>query len=138
MEMNRREFVIAAAAAAACGCQGQSSEQREMATIQPTVIDAGLAADFQAPGIYDTYRNRGFFVVCKAGSLRVVSSMCTHRNCRLKLAPDRSSFVCKCHGSTFDENGHVTQGPAVRDLPHFEYAVNDQQHLSVHVGKVAR
>jgi nitrite reductase/ring-hydroxylating ferredoxin subunit len=67
-------------------------------------------ADFQSPGIYDALRASGFFVVSSGNLLSVVSSMCTHRNCRLKLAEDRHSFVCKCHGSTFDANGHVTQG----------------------------
>jgi Rieske Fe-S protein len=137
MELNRREFVIAAAAAA-CGCQGQGSEPGEAVTIQPAVVDAGPVADFQSPGIYDAQKNRGFFVVSKGESLSVVSSMCTHRNCRLKLAADHTSFVCKCHGSTFDASGHVTQGPALRDLPHFEYAVDDQKRLSVHVGTPAR
>ena len=137
MEINRREFVIAAAAAA-CGCQGQGSEPGEAVAIQPTTVDAGPAANFQSPGIYDGLKNSGFFIVSKDNALAVVSSMCTHRNCRLKLAGDRSSFVCKCHGSTFDANGHVTQGPAVRDLPHFEYVVDENKHLSVHVGTPAR
>jgi Rieske Fe-S protein len=137
MEMNRREFVIAAATAA-CGCQGQGSGQDGAVEIKPAVIDAGPVADFQPPGIYDSLKNSGFFVVSKGESLSVVSSMCTHRSCRLRVAADHGSFVCKCHGSTFDAGGHVTQGPAERDLPHFEFVVDGQKHLSVHVGTPAR
>jgi len=48
--------------------------------------------------------------------LFALSSICTHRNCLLTAEPDHS-FFCNCHGSTFDENGKVTEGPAKRNLP---------------------
>jgi len=135
--MNRREFVVAAAAAA-CGCQGQSPEPGGAVEIQHTTVNAGPAEAFEAPGIYDKHRASGFFVVSNGRSLIVVSSMCTHRNCRLKLAADHASIVCKCHGSTFDANGRVTHGPASIDLPHFEFAIDDHRDLMVHVGTPAR
>ena len=43
------------------------------------------------------------------------------------------SFYCKRHGSTFDPGGHVTKGPANRDLPLLATSVNGAGHLLVTV-----
>lgn len=52
------------------------------------------------------------------------SLMCTHDNEKLKMQENR--FVCPVDGSSFDNNGRVIIGPAIRDL---------RQHL---VDKTAR
>ena len=61
-----------------------------------------------------------------------MSSMCTHRKCKLEAEPN-STFSCPCHGSTFDASGHVTEGPATRDMPVFTTTVDARGHLLVSV-----
>lgn len=49
------------------------------------------------------------------GRVQAWSSRCTHLGCRLDRVID-GAFVCPCHGSRFDEQGRVLNGPAVRPL----------------------
>jgi Rieske Fe-S protein len=56
------------------------------------------------------------------GELRAVSARCTHMGCIVAWNGGEHSWDCPCHGSRFDTDGSVLQGPAVspleaRDLP---------------------
>jgi Rieske Fe-S protein len=129
MLLNRRDFLILTVGFAA-GCSSVPGNVHSSS--RPAVINAGPAEDYAADGVYSRFLSRGFFVIRKDGKLFALSSTCTHRKCRLKAEPDHS-FYCKCHGSTFDPNGKVTNGPARRDLPAFPVVVNDQGQLLVTV-----
>jgi Rieske Fe-S protein len=96
-------------------------------------VDAGLASSYAADGVYEGFRFHGFFLVRRGGKLMAISSICTHRVCKLTAEPDRS-FYCDCHGSTFDPNGKVTQGPAKRDLPVYPVHTDERGHVIVVVG----
>ena len=87
------------------------------------VVDAGPAEKFAAEGVYDAFRNRGFFLVRRGGKLFALAALCTHRAARLKAEPDHT-FYCERHGSKFSPDGHVTHGPARRDLPVFTTSVD--------------
>lgn|ERR1017187_932843 len=130
--MNRRQFlVLTAVAVAGTGCNtvedgGSSTVRKER------VVNAGPVGDYAADGVYGRFRNEGFFVVRKGERLFALSAFCTHRKCKLIAEPDRS-FYCKCHGSTFDPTGHVTEGPARRDLPVLPASVDENGQLLVRV-----
>ncbi len=40
---------------------------------------------------------------------------CPHMGCRLERNPDEESYDCPCHGSRFDKDGHLLDGPAQTD-----------------------
>lgn len=50
------------------------------------------------------------------GTLHAVSATCTHLGCRVAFNTAERSWDCPCHGSRFDVDGRVIQGPAVADL----------------------
>jgi glycine/D-amino acid oxidase-like deaminating enzyme/nitrite reductase/ring-hydroxylating ferredoxin subunit len=52
----------------------------------------------------------------KAGELHAVAATCTHLGCRIAFNTAERSWDCPCHGSRFDIDGRVIQGPAVQDL----------------------
>ena len=94
------------------------------------MVDAGPAENYAADGVYENFRSQGFFLVRKGGRLFALSAICTHRRCKLKAEPDHT-FYCPCHGSTFDPAGHVTEGPAKRDLPVFATLRTENGRLMV-------
>ena len=50
------------------------------------------------------------------GGLHAVSVRCTHLGCLLRFNSAERSWDCPCHGSRFDVDGEVLEGPAVRPL----------------------
>jgi len=50
------------------------------------------------------------------GTLHAVSPTCTHLGCQVSFNTAERSWDCPCHGSRFDVDGHLLQGPATKDL----------------------
>ena len=50
-----------------------------------------------------------------------LSSTCTHQGCTISYNAGRKEFPCPCHGSVFDNDGSVINGPATNALK--EYTV---------------
>ncbi|MFE8944730.1 FAD-dependent oxidoreductase [Streptomyces sp. NPDC007856] len=50
------------------------------------------------------------------GALHAVSARCTHLGCLVAFNRSERAWECPCHGSRFDVDGAVLQGPAVRPL----------------------
>ena len=133
MIINRRQFLLLTAGLAA-GCQAVNEGGNPVAREERTV-NAGPAVNYVKDGVYSNYRDLGFFVIRQGDKLFALSAVCTHRKCRLFAEADRS-FYCKCHGSTFDPTGHVTKGPARRDLPVLPACTNEQGQLLVKVSSL--
>lgn len=130
MKISRRTFLMLTAGLAG-GCQ-TASEPRAPTASRGRTLNAGPASAYAADGVYGNFRDQGFFVVRHGEKLFALSAICTHRKCALSAEPD-GSFYCKCHGSTFDAGGHVTKGPAKRDLPVLSARTTEQGQLIVDV-----
>lgn len=77
------------------------------------------SVDEVAPGEGKTVRVRGRRVAVyrdPAGAVHAVSSVCSHLGCIVKFNPSEKSWDCPCHGSRFDVDGNVLDGPATRPL----------------------
>lgn len=49
--------------------------------------------------------------------IHAFSPICSHLGCYLQWNTAEKTWDCPCHGSRFDYEGRVLQGPAVKDLP---------------------
>jgi Rieske Fe-S protein len=127
MKLNRRQFLLLTAGLTA-GCA--TAGIPDTTTIK--TVTAGPVGKFAADGVYSDFRNQGFFIIRHGDKLFALSAICTHRKCKLNLQNDHS-FLCPCHGSTFDAAGHVTEGPARRDLPILPSHTNEQGQLVVSI-----
>jgi Rieske Fe-S protein len=127
-DIKRRDFLILAASVLA-GSKAEANPASER------VVDVGPASNFAKDGVYAAFESQGFFIVRKGSQLLALSAFCTHRRCKLAAQSDRS-FYCRCHGSTFDPNGKVTEGPAKRDLSQLSLTVNEKGNVLVKVTSV--
>jgi glycine/D-amino acid oxidase-like deaminating enzyme/nitrite reductase/ring-hydroxylating ferredoxin subunit len=50
------------------------------------------------------------------GAIHAVSATCTHQGCQVAFNPVECSWDCPCHGSRFDIDGGVLDGPAKKPL----------------------
>lgn len=62
------------------------------------------------------------------GKLYLVNTTCTHMGCELNWNPAEKTWDCPCHGSRFNFEGKVIEGPATRDLS-FDLDVNTLKKL---------
>ncbi|WP_367128091.1 FAD-dependent oxidoreductase [Saccharothrix sp. HUAS TT1] len=53
----------------------------------------------------------------EAGGVHGVSLRCTHLGCLVRFNSAERSWDCPCHGSRFDVDGAVLEGPATKPLP---------------------
>jgi len=127
MKITRRKFLILTAVFTA-GCRSMKTVGVPGARAQ--TVNAGPVTNYAAAGVYAAFRNQGFFVIRQGKELFALSAICTHRKCRLDVEQDRS-FYCPCHGSTFDPGGHVTHGPARRNLPVYATSISENGDLLV-------
>jgi len=108
--VDRRHFLTLMAAGLVPATTAQAGPRAEQ------IFDVGPASRYATNGIYDKFRNQGFFLVQQAGQLKALSAYCTHEGCKVTAEANRT-FHCHCHGSRFSEDGKVTHGPAKKDLP---------------------
>jgi Rieske Fe-S protein len=130
MHVSRRTFLLWSAAFAA-GCAAPGGSNFSFGDQEKT-INAGPAGQYLADGVYPRFRDLGFFLVRRGAKLFALSSICTHKKCKLDADVDKT-FYCPCHGSTFDVDGKVTEGPARRDLPVFDISTNEKGELLVKI-----
>lgn len=62
----------------------------------------------------------GVFLVSRTAdtTFTAIDAVCTHQSCTVTNA-DGDIYVCPCHGSRYDRNGRVVQGPAPASLRRF-------------------
>ena len=68
----------------------------------------------------------GVFLVSRqaSNSFVAVDAVCTHEGCTINGADD-STYVCPCHGSRYNRNGQVVQGPARSSLRQYSATFTD-------------
>jgi Rieske Fe-S protein len=49
-----------------------------------------------------------------------LSSICTHNACTVGYSVQSNNFPCPCHGSVFNADGSVAEGPATQPLKKYD------------------
>ncbi len=79
----------------------------------------------------------------ESGDLRSFSAVCPHLGCIVRWNGEQKSFDCPCHGSRFDLEGQVIEGPTLAGLRRIEIqqmdsVVGDFAPQSTERGEAAR
>jgi cytochrome b6-f complex iron-sulfur subunit len=63
----------------------------------------------------------GVFLLSRssASEFTAIDAVCSHQSCTVTDA-DGTAYVCPCHGSRYDRNGRVLNGPATAALRRFQ------------------
>ena len=94
-------------------------------------VSAGLVVDLPV-GTIKPIPGAPAFVARDGMGLYALTMTCTHNGCGVTVVG--SGFHCYCHGSDFDMNGAVRQGPAPDPLAHFAVDVDAAGNITVHGG----
>ena len=112
--VSRRQFLAATAAGGALVSLAACAEG-------PTIPKSGrisiTVGDFPGLATVGTLVKVGTSHAAKrtgTDTFTAYSMFCTHAGCATFLSSQK--FVCPCHGSQFDSNGAVLQGPADKSL----------------------
>src|SRR5215471_6271559 len=111
-ELNRRDFVVAAACAAgACMMCGAVAEAADMASDSGNKVDAGTIDDYKKVGPYDKLADSKKVIIIRDGAkIYAMSAVCTHKMGTVKIKGQ--DLVCAKHNSHFAEDGKPKSGPA--------------------------
>mgnify|MGYP001347507469 CR=1 FL=1 len=129
--MTRRQMLLLAAwGVAAQVVQRVLGQTTAPATQDGGVVDVGSADDYPDDGSYDGHRASGVVLVRRSDRLHAFSSRCPHKGCKVR-AMDDGGFRCPCHGSRFDQDGRVQNGPATSDLAPLKIKLSDASRILV-------
>jgi nitrite reductase/ring-hydroxylating ferredoxin subunit len=132
----RRRFLAVvstgtASALAAAGCSGSNpcgpESFGDVTLGQPATISVGtLQAVPGAPALIGR----------DDAGIYAMTITCTHQCCNVSATGTGSGItvVCPCHGSRFDRNGSVIQGPAASPLVHYQVDMSQDGLMVVRGG----
>ncbi len=131
----RRDFLGLAAlwsAAVALGVATLGAMRLPMPSVFPesnSRVKLGPLPSFLASSMTPIPEHRLWIYADKAG-LYAISAICTHLGCIVTNGGEKG-FHCPCHGSRFDVQGQVTQGPAPKPLMYLQLRVSPDGQLVV-------
>ncbi|MFA5011847.1 MAG: ubiquinol-cytochrome c reductase iron-sulfur subunit [Ignavibacteria bacterium] len=136
-ELNRRDFLIKSAKTIAVGAFAISSFDvlKLMASSEFYENHERTVEKIINVGDYPTLANVGGYamitekviVIRKSSSKFIaINIVCTHKKCDVDY--DGKGFECPCHGSTFNGNGKVLEGPATKNLKSYKVTYNSSDN----------
>lgn len=140
IDPTRREFFLVGGAAVGLATAGfvVSTFRFLVPTVlyePPARFTVGDPVDFP-PGSVTFLEDRRLFLFNGPDGFFSISSVCTHLGCNVKRASP--GFECPCHGSRFDENGRVVQGPAPAGLAWYALSLSPRGELIVDLDLTVR
>jgi cytochrome b6-f complex iron-sulfur subunit len=128
-KFNRRDFLIKGAKTIAVGALALSSFDilKLIAASKDTTYEESTSkrviniSDFPSlanVGGYAMITEKVIIIHKSSSKFIALNISCTHKNCDVEYNGD--GFDCPCHGSTFDKNGKVIEGPATKNLKSYK------------------
>lgn len=72
------------------------------------------------------YREARVALLRRGESVYALDLVCTHLGCTVNVTP--TGLVCPCHGSSFDREGKVLEGPADRPLKRYAVEADGERY----------
>ncbi|MBI5353206.1 MAG: Rieske (2Fe-2S) protein [Chloroflexi bacterium] len=101
------------------------------ATETPTEFDLGDVASYPI-GSRTVRSDIPAVIYNRQGEILAYSLVCTHLGCTIEN--NDNGFACPCHGSQFDRDGVVLEGPAQKPLKRLRVEVLENNMLRLYTG----
>ncbi|MDA4112095.1 MAG: Rieske 2Fe-2S domain-containing protein [Thaumarchaeota archaeon] len=88
-------------------------------------LQAGVPAYFD----YPTAGYTNMLMKKANGTVSAISILCTHVCCQCQYQSATQELYCPCHGSVFDQNGNVLNGPASSKLPSVQLTIDSNGNI---------
>jgi Rieske Fe-S protein len=98
------------------------------ASEQKTEFDLGSVDDYLVGSRTSIPEIPALLIHTESG-FTALSLTCTHLGCTLE--PNETGFACPCHNSSFDAQGNVTHGPAVKPLRSLRIEITEDESIKV-------
>jgi cytochrome b6-f complex iron-sulfur subunit len=98
---------------------------------KPSLYNLGLASNYPPESRTPIPKARAVVVHTENGFV-ALSLICPHLGCTVSLASD--GYTCPCHGSRFNLEGSVQNGPASKPMTILKIGENAQGELILHTG----
>ncbi len=98
---------------------------------QPSQVDLGPVNAFPA-GTRITVASIPALIIHNDAGFIALSLVCPHLGCTVNIIGD--GFACPCHGSRFNTDGNLHNGPASKPLTSLRVEVNPSGHLIIYTG----
>ncbi|MBI4547155.1 MAG: Rieske (2Fe-2S) protein [Ignavibacteriae bacterium] len=103
--------------------------------LEPSLkFKAGLPENYPPGSVTLNKEQKVFIMRAKEGYFYALSAICTHLGCIANWKSEDGIIACPCHGSKFDKDGKVVDGPAPKPLPRFSMMLDEQGQLVVDRG----
>ena len=129
--LDRRQLLVLAGASAGLVMLGGAVSGCSATGTPPTGPEsAGNISELQVGSLLIM---SNVIVARDANGVYAMSAVCTHAGCFLDDGSQTitAGLSCPCHGSTFDGNGEVTQGPAGTPLQHYAVIITADGSITV-------
>ena len=105
--------------------------------LEPSLrFKAGTFENYPPDSMTMNKEQKVFIIRAKEGYFYAMSAVCTHLGCIANWKSEDGIVACPCHGSKFDKEGRVIDGPAPRALPRFAVTLDEQGQLIVDKGTI--
>jgi cytochrome b6-f complex iron-sulfur subunit len=100
---------------------------------QSALVKIGPPGEYPVSAEPQRVAGQNLFLLHDEQGFAVVGAVCTHLGCVVAATPE--GFECPCHGSRFNAEGRVVQGPAPSPLFWYEVSLSPDGQLLVDTKK---
>ena len=133
--MNRKEFLKTSALALTALVIGPSllescakSHTTPQAVTVPFTVDLSNPANSALNNVGGYIYSNGVIVTrisTTDSGFVALAQACTHQGCTIAYSAGSQTFVCPCHGGTYNLNGNVVSGPPPGPVTRYTIARNN-------------
>lgn len=107
------------------GVGGEGGQGGSPCDPNPVGVTAGKPSDYPNEGLHKVPGTK-VLIGRDEGGFYALSSLCTHQFCNMNIdgSVKATGIVCTCHGSTFNNSGVATLGPANKPLKAFALSID--------------